>query len=89
MDYKFDPLNFISKNDDPELQDIMDSLYAAYDRLMIYLIKKETGNEVKIIDDEHISVNGEVMNNDEFEVWLEDNYPANQEYDSETKYYDA
>ena len=35
MDYKFDPLNFISKNDDPELQDIMDSLYAAYDRLMI------------------------------------------------------
>lgn len=89
MDYKFDPLNFISKNDDPELQDIMDSLYAAYDRLMIYLIKKETGNEVKIIDDEHISVNGEVMNNDEFEVWLEDNYPVYQEDDGETKYYDA
>ena len=89
MDYKFDPSNFISRDNDPELQDILDSLYDAYDRLMIYLIKKETGNDVKIIDDEHVSINGEVMDNDEFEIWLEDNYPTYQEDEFETKHYDA
>lgn len=90
MDYKFDPLNFISKDNDPELQDILDSLYDAYDRLMVYLIKKETGNDVKIIDDEHVCINGEVMDNDQFEIWLEDNYPTYEEEDEfETKHYDA
>ena len=83
MQFKFDSSEFENEKD-PELQQILNELYDAYDKLMIYMIKKQVGCDVRIVDDEHISIDGKILDNDEFEKWLDENYPL-----PDTKAYEA
>ena len=91
MDFKFD-YSKLDNEQDPELQEILDSLYDAYDKLMVYLIHKQTGCKVEIVDDEHISIDGVVMDEYQFQDWLELNYPIydyDDDSDRDPKTYDA
>lgn len=87
MEYKFK----LKENDnDPELTKLLDECARAYNNLMVYMIKKELGYDVKIVDDNHISIDGVVMDPEEFQDWLDFNYPIDEEeYDDEPHHYDA
>lgn len=84
--------NFIFENpdNDPELDKLLDKCAEAYNNLMIYVIKKDLGLDLKIIDDTHVSIDGEVMDEYEFQDWLDLNYPEQEEdFEDDPNHYDA
>lgn len=86
MDYKF---NIINDEEDEELNRLLDEMAKAYNNLMVYMIKKELGYTVEVIDDEHIVIDGKVMNSEEFQDWLDLNYPLEDEVEEDPHHYDA
>lgn len=83
-------LENLEVEEDKELQEILEKLYDAYDALIIYLVKKETGSSIEFVDDEHVQVDSVLMDNDEFADWLEEHYPlCLGQIDGKTKCYQA
>lgn len=56
--------------EDPVLDKLYDDLYNTYNKITLHLIRKKYHVEAELVDDEHISIDGEVMDADEFAEWI-------------------
>ena len=83
MDYKF---KIKDQDNDPELDRLLNEMAKAYNNLMMYMIKKDLGVDVQIVDDEHICIDGEVMDAEQFQDWLDLNYPLEDEWEDDEDY---
>ena len=86
MDYKF---KIRDDDNDPELDRLLNEMAKAYNNLIIYMIHKDLDVEVEMLDDEHIVIDGEVMDQEQFQDWLDINYPLEEEWDEDPTHYDA
>ena len=55
-----------------EEEKALDELRQAYDKLVLLVMQRELGAKLEIIDDEHIKVDDVIMDNEQFDEWLEE-----------------
>lgn len=55
---------------DPDIIEVLDEIDKLYDKLMNLALKKKYGVEAKVIDENHIEIDGVVMDDMAFGNWL-------------------
>ena len=63
---------FVGPCDDQEIMDILLEIDNAYNKLFIVSMRKRYNVEAMVIDENHISIDGVVMDDDTFVHWLMD-----------------
>lgn len=55
---------------DPEIIEVLDQIDKLYNKLMTLALRKKYGVEAKVIDENHIEIDGVVMDDMTFGNWL-------------------
>lgn len=57
-----------------EEQEALDDLQKAYDRVVVLALEREFKAKIVLIDDDHLLIDGVLMDNDAFDDWLTNKY---------------
>lgn len=60
----------VKTEDDLKIEELSNQIADCYNKIMLIMLHKMYGVTAELIDDEHISVDGVVMDDEEFANWL-------------------
>lgn len=80
----------VKTEDDLKIEELSNQIADCYNKIMLIMLHKMYGVTAELIDDEHICVDGVVMDDEEFADWLIEKeidlgnieFPNKQHYDA-------